>query len=99
LDLHRVMVREGIVLGGGKFCGDDPLPVFIDLIQGGRDLGEGRYRVVFGEAAVLSVFFQMCAVGGRVGDIPRGVDGRLIIKVHTVNAHIAVFINVTDQSL
>ena len=98
--LHRVMVREGIVLCRIEFDGDGAIALFVGFTHHGFDvLRKDGSGVVFGITAVFAVGGQMRAVGGRMSDLPRRVDGGLVIEVHAVEAHIAVFVDLTDQTL
>ena len=96
--LQRIVVREFIVLCGGEFDGGD-LSLLVGFDEGDADFGERGCLIVFGEAAILAVFFQMSAVACRIGDLPRGVDGRFIVEIHAVDSHIAVFVDLTEQTL
>lgn len=100
LELHRVVVRKGIVLCRAEFDGDVPIAVFVDLTDHGFDIfGKNGRGIVFREAAVLAVRGQMRAVGGRVSKLPRRVKGGLVVEVHAVESHISVFVDLTDESL
>ena len=97
-ELKRIVVRKFVILCGGEFDGSD-LSLFIGFDEGDADFGEGGSLVVFGEAAILAVFFQVRAVACRIGDLPRRIDGRFIIEIHAVDSHIAVFVDLTEQAL
>ena len=94
------MVREGIVLCRAECDGDGVLAFLVRFTDHGFDiLGKDGGGIVFGIASVFSVCGQMRAVGGRMGDLPRRVDRSFVVEVHAIEAHIAVLVDLTDQTL
>ena len=98
--LHRVMVREGIVFCRAEFDGNGFFAFFVrfghDGVEALRKNGGG---IVFGITAVFSVGGQMSAVTRRMGDLPRRIDRGFVVEVHAVDTHIAVFVDLADQTL
>ena len=97
-ELQRIVVRKLVILCGGEFDGGN-LSFLVGFDEGDADFGECGCGVVFGEAAILAVFFQVCAVACRIGDLPRGVDGRFVVEIHAIDSHIAVFVDLAEQTL